>query len=786
MKQDIRKRFDVRSRALFIIMALLALVIAIRLIFMQVINYDHYLEMVIDNIQQETGLKADRGVIYDRNMNVIATNVTTYRVFISPADIETDEDARLIADELSDILEVDYNEIYEKTQKKNRKDETVKKKATEAEAEKVRKFKSENKYNRQIYLEATSTRYYPYGSLASNLIGAMGTDSGLFGIELQYNEYLTGKDGKYITIKNAQSQTLPFTYDYIIDAEDGLSVVSTIDTTLQSMLEAQLKEAYANANAGNGVAGIVMDVNTGEILAMAQYPTVDLNSPYTLNEVAEKKYNEYLESDELKNKLAEKELVEGTEEYEKEYQRLTNEYFWELVYKSWKNKTVSDLYEPGSTFKIVTSAMALESGSTSFSDTYYCAGSLSVGGSRIKCHCYPRSHGTQTYAKMLQDSCNPALMQVAAKIGGSSFYKYFELFGYTSKTGVDLPGEASGLYTTPSNFNAVELACYSFGQTFKTTMIQQISAIAAVANGGYLVTPRTVSALIDSNGNVVKSYDKEIKRTVISSSVGEEIMKVLEDGVSGNGGAKNAYVAGYKIAAKTGTSEKRDTINPLTGKKDLRIGSTVAIAPADNPQIAVLIIVDEPKGSVYGSVVAAPYIANFLDEALPYLGVEREYSATEVSRMTITVKDYKKQSLESAKAAITALGLQYEVIGTGDTVTSQMPTSGTKITKTGGKIILYTGGESSSSNTVTVPNVVGMTVQNAIGTLQSRGINVLINGTTNYTQGEGAVVTVQGTPSGTSVKYGSVISITCRYLSDGDDTELDIETDTETEGQRVE
>ena len=774
MKQNIRNRINKRARTLFIILIILASVVGIRLFYMQVVKYDIYREKLINNIQQETTIKADRGVIYDRNMNVLATNITTYRIFISPADIETDEDAKLISEKLSDILGVEYSTVYEKTQKKNRKDETIKKKATEDEAELVRAFKSENKLSRQVYLEATSTRYYPYGSIASNIIGAMGTDGGLFGIELEYNKELSGIDGKYITVKNAQSENLPFSYDYYIEAIDGNSIVTTIDIALQSMLEAQLKEAYLNANAGNGVAGIVLDVNTGEVLAMAQYPTVDLNAPYELNSVAEEKYNSYIESEEFLSSLTEKGLVVGTEEYDKAYEAAVNEYYWELVYNSWNNKAVSDLYEPGSTFKIITTAMALESKVTSFDDVYNCGGSLTVGGSRIKCHIYPGAHGSQNYASMLQKSCNPALMQVAAKIGGTNFYKYFSLFGYTSKTDIDLPGEATGLYTSLSGFNAVELACYSFGQTFKTSMIQQISAISAVANGGDLIAPRVVSALMDSDGNTVKSFSTEVKRQVTSALVGAEIMDVLEKGVSGNGGAKNAYIAGYKIAAKTGTSEKRDTINPITGQKDLRIGSTVAVAPSDNPMISVLLIVDEPRaGSVYGSAVAAPYIANFLEEALPYLGVEREYSEEETARMTVTVKNYSGYDVESAVSAIKKAGLQYEIVGSGETVSAQMPSGGTKIMKSGGKIILYTGGSSVNGNSVTVPDVVGMTAQNAIKTLQAKGLNVRIEGTSNYAEGEGATVISQKIEVGTSVKYGSVVSITCRYLTDADDAEIE-------------
>ena len=590
----------------------------------------------------------------------------------------------------------------------------------------------------------------------------MGTDSGLFGLELQYNQYLSGTNGKYITTKNGQSQSLPSTYEYYVAASDGLNVVSTIDMTLQRMLEAQLYNAYVNAEAGNKVAGVVMDVNTGEVLAMGQYPTVNLNSPYALTDEGQKKYDAYLQSGKVEEKLASLGLAAGTEAYTKQYNAILNEYRYQLIYNSWNNKTVSETYEPGSTFKVMTTAVALEEQVTSFADTYSCPGYYVVAGTKIKCH-KTTGHGTHDYATLLQQSCNPALMQVALKIGQEKFYEYFSMLGYMEKTGIDLPGEATGIYSTEDNFGIVSLACYSFGQTFKTTMIRQITAIAAIANGGHLITPRVANALVDNDGNIVVSYDTETIRQVISSSLCSSIVDVLEKGVSGDGGAKNAYVAGYKIAAKTGTSEKRDTINPVTGNKDLRIGSTVAIAPADKPQIAVLIIVDEPKGSVYGSTVAAPYVANFLSEALPYLGVERVYSEEEMARAAVSVKYYVGRETSEAVQEIAKLGLSYEIVGNGDTVTAQMPAGGSVLTKTDGKVILYTEGIATSTQTSIVPNVTNLTAEEAIKALQAKGLNVLISGATNYNVGSGAKVISQNFEANTEVKRGTVVTIYCLY-----------------------
>ncbi len=773
---DIRNNINSRIKILFVILIIICSIIIGQLFSMQILSYDYYQNKVINNIQQETVIEAVRGIIYDRNMMTLAANATAYRVFISPVDIQEDDnenkdDAKLISSGLSEILGVEYDDIFQKTQKPNRKDETIKNKVDKDTADEVRSFIDEYGFETEIYLQASSVRYYPNGDLAANVIGSMGTDSGLFGIELQYDSYLSGTDGKYITIKNGQSQSLPSAYDYYVPANDGLNVVTTIDSTLQQMLEAQLYNAYVNAEAGNKVAGIVMDVNTGEILAMGQYPTANLNSPYTLNEEAQEKYDAYVESGVIEEELVKLGYEPGSEEYTEKYNAYTNEYRFALIYNMWNNKTVSETYEPGSTFKIMTTAIALEEQVTSFADTYSCPGYYVVAGTRISCH-KTSGHGTHDYATMLQQSCNPTLIQVAQKIGNEKFYKYFSMFGYMEKTGIDLPGEASGIYSSFSNFGPVSLACYSFGQTFKTTMIQQITAISAIANGGNLVTPHVVSALVDSKGNTVVEYGTEVKRSVVSEDVCAEILDVLEKGVSGDGGAKNAYVAGYKIAAKTGTSEKRDTVNPETGEKDLRIGSTVAIAPSDAPQIAVLIIVDEPKGAVYGSTVAAPYVANFLSEALPYLGVERNYTAEEMERAAISVPGYTGQSVDSAILAIAKLGMAYEIVGDGDVVTAQMPAYGAKVTKSEGRIILYTNDISSSSRMSTVPSVVGMTAEEAIGALRAKGLNILISGATNYSIGAGAKVVSQSVEADTSVKYGTVVTIRCLY-DEPDDIEND-------------
>ncbi len=731
---------SIYARALVVLVAfiLVAAVLVGRLFNLQVLNYDKYLGKVLENLLQISVIKAERGEIYDRNMQALAVNITTYRVFISPADIKEEEDRVKICKELSKILNVDYEEIYKKAQKTNRKDETIKKNVEKEKADEVRSFIAANDYKSQIYLEATTKRYYPYENLAAQVIGYLGTDGGLFGLEMQYNEQLTGTDGKYITARNAKSQSMPSKYDTKIDPENGYSLVTTLDMNIQMILQNQLELTYKENMAKNNVCGIVMDVHTGAILAMATNWGFDLNTPFVLTE-----------------DYAEELTFSGLDPESDEY----NEKKWELIYSMWQNKCVSDTYEPGSTFKIVTSAIALETGVVTRDSVLTCTGSLNVAGTRISCHKHA-GHGTNTFSYLLQQSCNPAMMTVAERIGRSTFWKYFEEFGYTSKTGIDLPGESSGINHSFSRFNAVELATSSFGQTFRTTPIQQITAICAAANGGYIVKPHVVESLIDSDGNVVVSYeDHTIKRQVVSSEVCKELAEILEGGVL-DGVAKNAYVPGYRVAAKTGTSQKRDAAD-----ESLRVGSTVAFAPANDPQIAVLIIVDEPAASnKSGGVVAAPYVADVLDETLQYLGVGRQYTAEELANLNFEVGDYREKTVAAARAEIEKAGLQCKIIGEGDTVQAQIPAAGDQMRKEGGVVYLYAYDPMGDLpepeiREVTVPDVAGYKVSAAIVQLISAGLNVKIVGALNYEVGTGAIVMSQSIAPRTKVPEGTVIVI---------------------------
>ncbi|MBQ7820699.1 MAG: hypothetical protein IJ391_00250, partial [Clostridia bacterium] len=636
-----------RSRIIVLFLIALFAIAVVRLFKLQIIDYEKYQSEVINQMTSETTLRAERGKIYDTNMNLLVTNTTVWRALVDPAKIENYSDKVIIADGLSKLLDVDYDTILEKINNHpNSRDVTIKDKLDKETADSVRSFITQNKLSSMVHLVVGSNRFYCYGDLASHVLGFTNADGGAYGLEATYNSYLTGIDGKLLSAHDANGNDMPYKYESLINASNGINIVSTLDMRIQYELENQLELAYENAGARNRVTGIVMEVDTGAVLAMGTYPDFDCNDPLTLN-------------DELQEKLNNSGYMTDSSEYEDLYQS--------LLFEMWNNKAVNDLYEPGSTFKVITSAIAIEEKNVKLNDTFYCPGSYKVSGYDTPIHCHKRAgHGVVTFVEGLQQSCNPTLMMLAERIGRDTFYKYFEAFGYRSKTGIDLPGESLGITHSFDGFNQVELAVYSFGQTFKATPIQQITAISTVANGGYVVKPHLVRQLVDDDGNVIYSYDDSAKRQLISTETCETLTKVLADGVAGNGGAKNAYVKGYSVAAKTGTSEKRDKPDE-NGEFSLRVGSCVAYAPADDPVIATIIIVDEPSiANVYGSVVAAPYVSNLLSVVLPYLGIEPQYTAEELASMEIPIGDYTGKYAKDASTEIKNKGLAVEIIGNGD------------------------------------------------------------------------------------------------------------------------
>ncbi len=659
--------------------------------------HEYYQSIVLNQLTIQTEVNPERGKILDTNGNILATNITVYNVIISPqhiidameedgeanSDADPDNDVRyefsdpeyglsysgtrqneLIAKVLSAYLDVDYDKIIEKAAKTGRRYEVIKNNVDDETAQRIKDFIAQFKLKDQIYFIAGAKRYYPKSDLASHVIGFTNSDGeGIYGLEKYYNNVLEGTSGRYILAQDARNNDMPFEYERYIEASNGYNIVTTIDMYIQYELENQLEKTFIESGATNRVSGIVIDVNTGGILGMATYPSFDLNSPYVLDEFSAAK-------------------LQGMDESSKEY----NELYWELLYTMWNNKAITETYEPGSTFKIMTTAMAFEEGVVTPTSPFYCGGSYVIDGwsKPINCH-YHAGHGNVTFTVGLQQSCNPVLMQIAERVGREKFYNYFEQFGYTEKTGIDLPGEVGGIYSSYKNFSNVSLAVYSFGQTFKTTPIQQLSAITTIASGGYYKTPHVLKEIVDENGSVIKSFDTDVKRQVVSTEVAREIAAVLEDGVSGDGGAKNAYVKGYKVAAKTGTSEKRDKFDE-NGEKSFRVGSCAAFAPADDPKIAAIIIVDEPmNGAVYGSVVAAPYISNLLADVLPYIGVEQQYTPEDLATLDISVSDYVGGSPDAAREDLTLNGLSCEIIGDGGVITGQFPPAGSTMRKDNGK-----------------------------------------------------------------------------------------------------
>lgn len=709
-------------------------ILLIRILFIQTVNFDEYQDKVLNQITTETPIPAKRGSIYDRTgKNAIATTVQTYRVFISPSGVknamndreegDTTDYEDLVARGLADILDVNYDDVRKQiTDYSNKLDRTIKRKVDKGTSEKIREYIDEHGLHTMIYLEAQDTRYYENGSLAAHMVGFTSTDGeGLYGLEYQYDEYLSGVDGYYVTARDSHGKEMPFDYASVVEAVDGYDLHTTIDITVQRRLEEQLNATVYDHKAANRACGIVMNVNTGAILAMATTSAFDLNDPWALDDVSQAM-------------LDASGYEEGSEGY--------NNYQRDLLTQMWSNKAVAESYIPGSTFKIITSSMAVEEAEGKIPPAVNCPGYMVEPTTKTTIHCHKLTgHGSIDFATGLQQSCNVWFMTLGRLVGIDSFNKYVTAFGYRETTGIDLPGEASGIFA--SEMTELDLAIYAFGQNFNVTPIQQITAVSAVANGGTLVTPYIVEKISDDSGNVIYRHETEVKRQVVSKEVCDKITEILEEGVSGNGGAKNAAVKGYKVAAKTGTSEKKETGHSvavvsdysnmrvvdakkaiealgfgctvvgsysdstrvvgqspepstrmvveggqviiyasssgtqmveaplLVGKtlteakklleeaglnftientgihSEIReqsvmagelipkgsvvnikfdegyICSTVAYAPADDPEIAIIIIVDEPtEGSLYGSTVAAPYVSKVLKDIFPALGIK--------------------------------------------------------------------------------------------------------------------------------------------------------------------
>ncbi len=727
-----------RMSAILILFAIFSSYLLYNIFIISFIKHDYYKNKAYDQITTTSSLKAKRGEIYDANMNTLATSRSSWRIFVSPKDIRYYEKksgrsySSEIAAGLADIFGMDKATLQSKISNTRILDVTIKQSATEEEYKKVIALIKSGGYEDMVFTEAQNTRYYPRGTLLAHALGFVGSDNqGLFGLEYHYDDLLRGEDGYYVYAKDASGNTLDTEYSDYVEATDGYSLVTTVDSYIQGELEEIIESIRVKHGVENRVCGIVMDTETGAILAMATSSPFDPNTPMQLSEA-------FLE------KLESSGFAPGTTEYDT--------YKSELRQIMWSNKAVSETYEPGSTFKIVTVSAALDMGTSHLSDCFSCNGYREVGGYRIRCH-KVGGHGSGfSLAYGLQMSCNPCMIAISEKLGAENFYSYVERFGYFEKSGIDLPGEGTTIFHNKENIGTTELATASFGQRFKVSVINQLVAISAIANDGKLVRPYIVDKVIDSNGKVISQHQTEVRGQVVSAEVANTVSKILIDGVNGDGGAKNAGVLGYDIAAKTGTSQKFDILDE-NGNSYLRIGSTVGFALDEDKGVSMIIVVDEPTSQVkYGSVVAAPYVSMLYERILPYL----EFNSKS-NQVNTSVEDYVGLNVADAKNKAADAKLNYEIIGKGDKIVAQVPAAGDVLTYPLSKILLYT--ENPEKEMVVVPNLTGMTLSEAIRTVLDAGLNIKVSGNSAITPSANDKVFAQSINPGKLVQRGEVITI---------------------------
>lgn len=700
-----------------------------RVFYLTIVRGEELSEKAETQQLKDTEITAMRGTIYDSNGNVLAQSASVWNVFIDPLNIK-DKQRDLIVDEFANLFGYDADEkkeFYERTTHQNHY-ELVEKKVENNIKEKLSKFVSENKLGGCIGTEQTTKRYYPYGTLASSVIGFTGADDqGLSGIESYYDEQLTGTNGRIITAKDAKSNNIANDYETSIAATDGDSIVLTINQTIQYYLEKGLRETM-NEYQAKGAYGVVMNCNTGAVLAMSSLPDYDCNEPYKLT------YS--------KDKKAIKKLSDKTAKQEAESAAVQNQ---------WRNFTVSDTYVPGSVFKTFVASAALEENVVNLNTTYNCTGSIQVDKYKMKCHYHP-GHGTQTLTQGLENSCNPFFITIGQKLGVHNYFKYFDAFGFTQKTNIDLPGEASPQYYKEDQYGIVELSSASFGQTNSLTPIQVCTGLCAIANGGKLLQPYLVSSIVDANGKTVKKTEAKEIRQVISADTSEKVRKMMKSVVD-NGTGKNGYVAGYSVGGKTGTSTKLG--ESKDGEGDKYIVSFGAIAPSDDPEIAMLIIVDEPNQDLGGGALCAPIAAQVTQEAMNVLGIEPKYNDSEMKDLSKQTPNVVGKSLDEAKKALEENNLNYVVVGDDSTVTRQCP-SGADTIPNGGTVYLYT--DDAEKQTVIVPDFTGLTVNEAKDLASSSNLNIQIAGNS---MSSGTVVAYrQSEEKQAKVEKGTVVTVT--------------------------
>ncbi len=758
-KKNYRLGMLKRIYILAVVLVFLFTLDAVRVLYLQTARGDELSAKADSQQLSDTEVSAMRGTIYDSEGNVLAQSATVWNIYLDPSNITDDETRNFIVDNLSVILELDEKgkkELFEKSQKKTRY-VVVAEKVENAVKEKISEFKANKEYKKYklstiIGAEQTTRRYYPYGDFASSAIGFVGGDNqGLSGIEAYYDEELTGTNGRIVTVKDANGRKLPTDYETSIEATDGNSLTLTINQTIQYYLEKGLRQTMEEYKC-KGAYGVVMDCNTGAILAMSSLPDFDCNEPYkvtnkqfinTYKKLIKAENEKEIEALEKKGestkgkKLSDKDIAKGAES--------------RAIQNQWRNFTVSDTYVPGSVFKTFMASAALEENVVNLDTTYTCTGSIQVADYTMKCHYHP-GHGTQNLTQGLENSCNPFFITIGQRLGVHNYFKYFEAFGFTQRTGVDLPGEATSQYVPEEKYGIVELSSASFGQTNSLTPIQVCTGISAIANGGTLLKPYIVSEIKDAKGNTISKTEKTEVRRVISEETSEKVRGMMK-AVVDEGTGKNGYVAGYSVGGKTGTSTKLG--ESAEGEKDKYIVSFAAIAPSDEPRVAMLILIDEPNEDLGGGALCAPIAAQVVEQTMTVMNVEPKYDEEELKKLSIGTPKVIGESPEAAKSLLEEKGLKCRIVGEGNAVISQSPLAGSGV-PSGGTVVVYT--EKNKKKTVKVPNFVGLTVSEANSAAAEAGLNIEISG--NNLSSSSVVAYRQSTEKGTEVELGTVITVT--------------------------
>ncbi len=794
MRKSPRARFNMRAKAMFAVLIILTGLVSWNLFRIQVKENDYYRALAEDNQLRDTVVNAERGVIYDANGTVLAQSASVWKIYINPNSLTKLKgvDEKVIENfkadvcrKLSDITGVDYDVIFEKINRSNRQNETIKTQVEFAEKEEIAKLRKEVykyntivksrwgktetkertiKYNIVVGIEPDAKRYYPYSNFASHVIGyySNGEGVGKEGLESFYNDELSGIPGRIITSFGGNSMVSEEEYETVYDAQMGTSLVLTLDEVIQRYLEDSLRQVHKE-NGSVGAYGIVMDVNTGAIKALACIDDYNLNDPQHL----EQEDYEFIAKEgenpdtELLDKNQKAEILKAHPDDVIAQAALRRKYIQnDMLYKIWSNSIIGSIYYPGSVFKTITLSAAVEENVVNPDEKFYCHGYAKVAGETMNCH-KRGGHGSQTLTQGLENSCNPFFIDIGQRLGSEKFYEYFEAFGFTEKTGIDLPGEAvpkaGRNYYTKEKLGIVELSSCAFGQSLQVTPVQIITAISAIANGGKLMTPYIVAKQLDAKGNVISETQPTVRRQVISEQTAATVASMMESVVT-NGTGSRAYVAGYRVAGKTGTSQKYN-------KSGIYIASFACFAPADDPELAVLIIVDEPQVKINGGEICTKVAAKVIEKSLEYMGVEKQYSEGELDMLDTTTPNLVNLSVDEAENLLSTEEFTVKVIGDGDTVINQVPAYNQTIPKDG-LIVLYTEKDSEPMQ-ATVPNLLGMSLTQVNKYAVASGLNIRISGNA---LNEGKFVSfVQDIEPGTQVDYGTTITVSFESIGGTDD-----------------